>query len=385
MNQPTPPILHRLRDMIAADSDVFAHKVFARLFGSSPAVRDMFPAHMSHVREAITDVLDHVLEVLPADDGHSELIELLAQLGRDHRKYGVTDEHYHLMFRALVAESAVLFGPDWKDDVAETVVQAMLLTTGVMRGAAQSAEGPATWRARVVQKFTINRERAVIRLVAIDPMPPFHAGQYLETRIPQWPHAWRDLSPAIPPNENGELEFHVRAVPGGNVSMSIVKETAPGDVWTFAQSHGVLQVEPDRPVLMVAGGSGLAPLRAILLEMARRADSPPTHLFYGARFPAELYDLAVLCELAATNPWLRVTGVIEEKSDPWWAEGGPDPRQWGTEILVGRVGDVAAQFGDWSDHQVLIAGSEDMIASTKLKLRLAGVPIDRMLHDPVIS
>src|SRR5690606_2503787 len=121
--------------------------------------------------------------------------------------------------------------------------------------AAQSVPGPATWRAQVVQKFVINRERAVVRLVAVDPMPPFHTGQYLETRIPQWPHSWRDYSPAVPPNENGELEFHVRAVPGGDVSTAIVKETAPGDIWTFAQAHGTLRVLPERPVLMVAGGT----------------------------------------------------------------------------------------------------------------------------------
>jgi NAD(P)H-flavin reductase len=167
------------------------------------------------------------------------------------------------------------------------------------------------------------------------------------------------------------------------VSTTIVKETEPGDVWRFAQHHGTLRVDPDRPVLMVAGGSGLAPLRALLLQMAQRADSPPTHLFYGARFPGELYDLAALRDLAATNPWLRVTAVVDEQVDPWWVEGAPDPHQWGVEIARGRVGDVAARYTDWSDRQVLIAGPPDMIASTKLKLRLAGVPTEQMNHDPV--
>lgn len=383
MSQPQQPVLHRLRELIDSDPDRFARRVFARLFGASPALRDLFPAHLGRLREAFIQVLDHVLEALPAPDGHDELIELLAQLGRDHRKYGVTDEHYDQMAQALVSESAALLGSEWTKETAETVAQAMLLTTGVMRGAAQSVAGPATWRAEVVQKFTINRERAVVRLAAVDPVPPLNPGQYLETCIPQWPYQWRNLSPAVPPNEAGELEFHVRAVPGGHVSTAIVKETAPGDVWTFAQAHGTLHVEPDRPVLMVAGGTGLAPLRALLLDMAQRADSPSTHLFYGARFPGELYDLAVLRELAATNPWLKITGVTEEPTDPWWATGAPDPRQWGLEIARGKVGDIAARYGDWSGHQVLIAGPEDMIASTKLRLRLAGVPGEAMSHDPV--
>lgn len=383
MTSAPQPVLHRLRRLIDADPDRFARNVFARLFGDDPAVREMFPAHLSHLREVFVDVLDHVLEALPGDSGHDELIELLAQLGRDHRKYGVTGRHYDQMAQALVSESAALFGEQWVDDVPQTVAQAMLLTTGVMRGAAQSATGPATWRAKVVQKFVINRERAVVRLIAVDPVPEFHAGQYLEVQIPQWPHSWRSLSPAIPPNDDGQLEFHVRAVPGGHVSTSIVKETEPGDVWTLAQSHGTLAVEPDRPVLMVAGGSGLAPLRALLLQMATRADTPPTHLFYGARFPGELYDLAVLRDLATTNPWLRLTAVVDEQVDPWWVEGAADPAQWGIEIARGQVGDIAAQYTDWSDRQVLIAGPADMINSTKLKLRLAGVPTEQMSHDPV--
>lgn len=376
-------MLHQLRDRIAADPDSFARNVFARLFGSAPAVRDMFPAHLSHLREVFSQVLEHVLEVLPAEDGHDELIELLAQLGRDHRKYGVTDDHYDRMAQALVSESAVQLADCWDRETAETVAQAILLTTGVMRGAAQSAVGPATWRARVVQKFSINRERAVVRLIALDQMPEFHAGQYLETQIPQWPHEWRSFSPSVPPNLAGELEFHVRSVPGGHISTSIVKQTQPGDVWTFAQAHGTLHVDPDRPALMVAGGTGLAPLRALLLSMAMDAGTPPTHLFYGARFPGELYELGMLRELASTNPWLTVSAVIDETVDPWWISAAPDPHQWGFEVLHGRVGDIAARYRDWAGHQVLIAGPSDMIASTKLKLRLAGVPSDQMQSDPV--
>ncbi len=60
---------------------------------------------------------------------------------------------------------------------------------------------------------------------------------------------------------------------------------------------------------MVAGGTGLAPLRALLIEMSMRADSPETHIFYGMRYPGELYDLTVLRRIASTNPWLRVTAV----------------------------------------------------------------------------
>ncbi|MFT3716184.1 MAG: FAD-binding oxidoreductase [Gordonia sp. (in: high G+C Gram-positive bacteria)] len=377
------PVLHRLRDRIDANSDLYARNVFARLFAASPGLRDHFPVDMTLMRAGFLDLLDHVLEVLPGEDGHTDLIELLAQYGRDNRKYGYTDATYDQLCQILITESAAVMGPEWTAEAADTVGQAMLLTTGVMRGAAQSVEGPPTWQAQVVQKFAINRDRAVIRLKALDGLPDYQPGQYVETMIPQCPNVWRDLSPALPPNAAGEMEFHVRAITGGEVSPFIVKDTQVGDVWSFAQAHGTLHVEPERPVLMLAGGSGLAPLRALLLEMAHRADSPPTHLYYGARFPGELYDLGALSRLAATNPWLTVTGVVDETADPWWVDGAPDPRQWGVQILAGPVGDVAAASGDWRGHQVLIAGPPGMIDASTRRLLAAGVPPEQIQHDPV--
>ncbi|MFT4088209.1 MAG: FAD-binding oxidoreductase [Gordonia sp. (in: high G+C Gram-positive bacteria)] len=383
MTAPGTSVLYRVRMLIREDPDRFGRAVFARLFGHAPASRDMFPAQMAHLRVAFVQVIDHVLEAVPAPDGHTELVEFLAQLGRDHRKYGVTPAHYDLMYSALVAEMSAMLGPEWTRDAAAAVSQAMQLTTGVMRGAAQSAEEPATWRAQVVQKFNITRERVVVRLRAIDPPPAYNAGQYFEVRIPQWPNLWRYLSPSIPPNDNGELEFHVRAVPGGQVSTSIVRETVAGDVWTFAQTHGTLQVDMDRPVLMVAGGTGLSPLRALLVDMAPNVDAPPTHLFVGTRYPGELYELGSLRQLATSCPWLTVTAVSEETQDPWWIDGSADPRRWGFRVLHGQVGDVVAADRDWSGHQVLISGPADMISSTTLKLRLAGVPLDSIESDPV--
>ncbi|EUA22955.1 oxidoreductase FAD-binding domain protein [Mycobacterium xenopi 3993] len=88
--------------------------------------------------------------------------------------------------------------------------------------------------------------------------------------IPQCPRRWRYLTPAIPPDDNGGIEFHVRAVPGGLVSTAIVGETRPGDRWRLSSPHGGLQVDRDGgDVLMVAGSTGLAPLRSIIMDLTR--------------------------------------------------------------------------------------------------------------------
>lgn len=375
-------VLHHVRDQINKDPERFSTNVYTRMFAIDPDLRDLFPALMSEQRDAFFGVIDHVLDVIPREEGHAELVEFLAQLGRDHRKYGVLPQHYEVIFRALLAEFAVAMDGYWDEDVEQTVAQAMMLTTGVMRGAAETAGMPALWQARVVEKYRITRDLAVIRLET-DAKLRHTAGQYLEVHIPQRPKEWRHLSPSIPPNADGELEFHVRAVPGGIVSSAIVAETRPGDVWHFAQPHGTLHIEPDREVLMIAGGTGLAPLRALIIEMSQRADAPRTHIFYGVRYPGELYDLAVLRRIATTNPWLTITAVSEKDADPWWINSVASPESLGIDHRFGTLLDIVLNSGPWFDHQVLIAGSPDMIENTQRALVISGVRASRIQHDPV--
>ncbi|MFT4042948.1 MAG: FAD-binding oxidoreductase [Gordonia sp. (in: high G+C Gram-positive bacteria)] len=375
-------VLHRVRDHISQDPDRFVRNVLTRLFAINPDLHELFPATMTHLRDEFFHVIDHVLDVVPGDTGHDDLIELLAQLGRDHRKYGVVSEHYDLMYQALISEFRSVLADYWDDDTAQAVSQTMLLTTGVMRGAAQMAPGPTTWNAKVVEKYRITRDLAVIRLISTQPQQ-FSPGQYLEVQVPQRPRSWRNLSPAIPPNPAGELEFHVRSVRGGTVSMAIVNETVVGDTWQLAQSHGTLHIAAGHDVLMVAGGTGLAPLRALLIDMSRRADAPATHIFYGVRYPGELYDLVVLARIASTNPWLRVTAVSEESSDPWWIDSIASPETLGIEHRIGTLADVVASSGRWDEHQALIAGSPAMVDYTRRRLIIAGVRASMIQHDAI--
>lgn len=376
-------VLHHLREVIAANPDRFAMNVYTRLFSIEPDLRELFGAMMSGQRQAFYHVIDHVLEVIPTGIGQGDLVDFLAQLGRDHRKFGVMPEHYQAFYHALMGEFAAQLGDYWDPDAQRTVGQAMMLVTGVMRGAAESAAGPPTWTARVAEKYRISRDLAVVRLITDTPIR-FNTGQYLETQIPQWPRMWRNLSPAIPPNPHGELEFHVRSVPGGTVSPAIVAHTQVGDIWHFGQSHGTLHIDRDRKVLMVAGGTGLAPLRALLIEMSARADAPPTHVFYGARYPGELYDLPVLRRIAATNPWLTVTAVSEEATDPWWLRSGVDPNQLGIDHRIGRLVEVvSAEEDTWDDRQTLITGSPQMVENTRRGLIISGVRASLIQHDPV--
>ncbi|GAB17220.1 putative oxidoreductase, partial [Gordonia effusa NBRC 100432] len=382
MSDPEGNPIEYLRQRIADDPATFTRHFFARLFAIRPDLRELYPASMTHQRASFHKMINHILAVVPQPAGHADLIEVLGQLGRDHRKFDVLPEYYPLAAKVVVDEFAEILGEAWTPDTAASITEAVNLATGVMRGAAEYVEGPAVWTARVEEKFRVSRGVSVIRLVADSPLP-HKSGQYLEVQIPQWRRVWRNFSPAIPPNPQGELEFHIRSVEGGTVSKSIILETRVGDVWALAQAHGTLHVEYGGPeVLMIAGGTGLAPLRAILTDMSRRVDAPRTTLYYGTKYPGELYELGVLRRMVATNPWLRVVVASEEKDDPWWLNASALPQDSTIEHRYGTAVEVALADGRWTEHQVLVAGSPDMVQNTRRQLLIAGVRASSIQHDP---
>ena len=136
---------------------------------------------------------------------------------------------------------------------------------------------------------------------------------------------------------------------------------------------------------MVAGSTGLAPLRALIMDLCRFGENPRVHLFFGARYPCDLYDLQTLWQVASQNPWLSVTPVSEYKADPPWASEYPDvqpPR--GLHVRqTGTLPDVVTRYGNWGDRQILICGSPEMVAATNAALIAKGAPAERIQHDPL--
>ena len=127
-----------------------------------------------------------------------------------------------------------------------------------MRGAADAEKGPPYRDGTVIEHIRATRDVSVVRLQLDQPLY-YHPGQYVTVQVPQWPRRWRYLSPSIPADRGGAIEFHVRSVSGGMVSPAIVEETKPGDRWRLSNPHGAMQVDRDAgDVLMVAGSTGLA-------------------------------------------------------------------------------------------------------------------------------
>jgi NAD(P)H-flavin reductase/hemoglobin-like flavoprotein len=349
-------------------ADELGRHFYAELFGRRPETRELFPVNMEVQRSRLLRALVHVVQMVDRPD---ELVPFLEQLGRDHRKFGVLGAHYDAVGAALVGAIGAFSGPAWTPEVERAWRDAFTIVATAMRSAADAERGPATWLGRVVEHRRLGWDLAVISVQTSEPVP-YRPGQYLSVETPQRPRLWRYLSPANALRSDGTLEFHVRAVANGWVSRSIVAHSRVGDTWRFGAPMGRLRVDPrsGRDLLMVAGGTGFAPMRAILEDLARTDGPPHTQVFVGGRTWDDLYDFAALRRLSYANPWLDVIPVVERE----------DAGSGGAEL--GTLADVVPRYGAWADHDVLVCGSPAMIRATVSRLLVAGTPLDRIAYDP---
>ncbi|WP_111512323.1 FAD-binding oxidoreductase [Mycobacterium kyogaense] len=378
--------MHILRDALDVGDDALVGDFYTRWFATDLSARDLFPPEMATQRKVFGHALSWLCDELIAQRAE-EPVAFLAQLGRDHRKYGVTSGHYETLQSALLTTLRNHLADRWDRRLSEAVNDVLSLMVGVMSGAADAETSPPFCDGTVLEHLRPTRDVSVIRL-KMDHALGYHPGQYVPVQVPQWPRRWRYLSPSIPADPAGYVEFHVRSVPGGMVSRAIVGEARPGDRWRVSNPHGALEVDrDDGDVLMVAGSTGLAPLRALIMDLTRFGENPRVHLFFGAKHPCELYDLRTLWEIAATNPWLSVTPVSEFAFDPPWAAQYPDvtpPR--GLHVRqTGRLPEVVTRYGSWGDRQILVCGRPEMVAATKAALIAKGAPAHRIRHDPLAS
>ncbi len=358
---------------------------YAILFTEYPAVRDYFPAAMDAQRDRLVKAIGYALDRLEEPE---KLLPFLAQLGRDHRKYGVQRAHYTAVAESLKTAMRRFAGSEmWTDEVERAWTDGLALISETMIGAAEQESTPPVWTGTVVERREVLRNLAVIRLQLDQPMQ-YAAGQYLSVQIPSRPRMWRYMSPAVPANADGEIEFHIRSVLGGWVSPAMVGNTVVGDQWLLGSPLGGLGIPRNvkRKLLMIGCGTGIAPLRAQLMAMAQRRINPKVHLFVGGHHPCDLYDLETLSGLAVANKWLTVTPVTERDENPWWYyDSGESQRTWpGLEPRVtGQIGKIVAGYGAWADRDVQIVGSPSMVQTTKFRLMATGTRAMNIRHDPL--
>ncbi len=200
----------------------------------------------------------------------------------------------------------------------------------------------------------------------------FMAGQYIEVITREGKH--RAYSLANPPHDDGALELHVRFVAGGDFTERVFGGMREGEVLQIQGPLGqfTLREASPNPVVLIAGGTGFAPIKGLLEHAFHMGITRPLHLYWGVRAERDLYLAALPETWAAAHPNFSYTPVLSEPR----AEDGWRGR-------TGFVHDaVAADHPDTSGLDVYAAGPPVMVRAVRDAVVAHGLPESRFYSDP---
>lgn len=357
---PDAVLVRRTLAEIAPVADRVTSYFYALLFIGHPELRPLFPVAMDTQRDRLLKALltaaDHM-------DNPAVLTEYLQQLGRGHRKYGTRAEHYPAVGEALLGALARYATLSWNTETEAAWVRIYSRISQIMIDAAAENEvqAPAWWHAEVVSHDLRTPDIAIVTVRPDQPYP-FVAGQYTSLETPWWPRVWRQYSFAGAPRPDGLLSFHVKAVPAGWVSGALVRHARPGDTLRLGPPAGSMIVDhsTDNGLLCLGGGTGIAPIKALVEDVAQHGTRRPVEVFYGARSDFDLYDIDTMLRLQNTHPWLSVRPVVDDRA---------------------HFPHAVRAFGPWDEYDGYLSGPPGMIRSGVDALRGIGIPQDRIRHD----
>jgi NAD(P)H-flavin reductase len=197
---------------------------------------------------------------------------------------------------------------------------------------------------------------------------PFRAGQYVTIECPYRPWQSRAYAIANAPRPDRVLEFHVRAAAPAGVSAALVTRLKPGDMLRLSEPHGTVTLDhfSRRDVVFVAGGTGLAPAKALIEELIRVNRTRWIHLLRGERRRTDFYDRPSIDAMTRRHPWLT---VIRATSD--------EPDDQGNQATVA---DLVTRHGPWPSHDFYVFGPKLMVEETLRRLEVLGVPPERIRY-----
>lgn len=213
-----------------------------------------------------------------------------------------------------------------------------------------------------------------LRLPAVEEFH-FRAGQYLDVMLPGGRR--RSFSIASPPHDASLIELHVRRVQGGAFTEQVFSAMTPGALLGIEGPLGQFYCRdpgPERPagpVILVAGGTGFAPVKAILRALLEGGERRPVHLYWGARHEVDLYQrdwLAARLERFANLAFVPVLS----------APAGDEASRYRTGFVHEAL---VADFADLSTAEVYAAGPPALIAALRSALPTRGLPPERLYFD----
>jgi CDP-4-dehydro-6-deoxyglucose reductase, E3 len=208
---------------------------------------------------------------------------------------------------------------------------------------------------RVIDDVTIMR----FKLPANERLQ-FQAGQYIEFLLRDGKR--RSFSMANAPHDDALIELHIRHTPGGLFTDRVFGVTEPAmkvrDILRIEGPHGsfFLREESDKPIIMVASGTGFAPIKAIIEHMLYTGNTRPVTLYWGGRRPKDLYMDNLARAWAEKYP-------EQFKYVPVVSDALPEDAWTGRTGFVHRA--VMTDFSDLSAHQVYACGAPIVVDSAR--------------------
>ena len=216
-------------------------------------------------------------------------------------------------------------------------------------------------RVHVVALEALTRDIHRLELEVIEPADfSFLPGQYVDLWVPE-SDARRSFSMANLPGD-GRIELIIKRYPGGRFSGLLDDAIAPGDELQFTGPYGAFHLrDTDRPILMVAGGSGMAPILSLLRSLAEQQSTRTVRFYYGARTEEDMFYGDLISELGsrlADFEFVPVLGFVHETAC----------------ACIGT--------GDMTDPEVYMCGPPPMIdAVQELAVEQHGIDEGQIFHD----
>jgi len=207
----------------------------------------------------------------------------------------------------------------------------------------------------------------------------YHAGQYVEFLLRDGDR--RSYSMANAPHTQTaapSLELHVRHMPGGKFTDHVFGPMKEKDILRIEGPYGsfFLREDSDKPMVMLASGTGFAPIKAIIEHFQFKGITREATLYWGGRRPADLYQSAWIEARLAEMPNLRYVPVVSNAL--------PDDEWTGRTGFVHEA--VLQDLPDLSGHEVYACGAPIVIASAKRDYTTkAGLPEEAFFADSFTS
>jgi CDP-4-dehydro-6-deoxyglucose reductase len=199
----------------------------------------------------------------------------------------------------------------------------------------------------------------------------FRAGQYLQIHLDD--ETVRNYSMANPPHQSDSVHLHVRHVPGGRFSDGVLKQLAVGAKLRIELPYGefFFRDVSAKPVILVATGTGFAPVKSIVEDALRRKLARPLKLYWGARRRTDLY-LGELAQKWHDEGQVEFVPVLSDPDADWNGRTG----------LVHLA--VLADHPSLAAHQVYACGNPAMTSAARETFTHAGLPEEEFFCDAFV-